>query len=210
MFLLHPENSLNSLPIFSPLNLPSTCTFPYHLPSHERNSWWLVYLHSLWFPPHLASSGTSLTTPFLVPSPSPSFGCFPYNFECAQLLNNIFPLLATLSPYPHSLPLKVFNPQALLAHACNPSYSGSWDQEDWGWKPAPGKQFMSPYLKKKKKKPITRRDRWSGSSSKIICLARMRPWVQTPVLNNNNKRLEVWLKPALQVKPWVQTPVPPK
>jgi hypothetical protein len=32
--------------------------------------------------------------------------------------------------------------QALLAHACNPSYSGSRDQEDQGLKPAQGKQFM--------------------------------------------------------------------
>jgi hypothetical protein len=26
----------------------------------------------------------------------------------------------------------------LVAHACNPSYSGSRDQEDWGSKPAQG------------------------------------------------------------------------
>jgi hypothetical protein len=38
-----------------------------------------------------------------------------------------------------------------VAHACNPSYSGGRDQEDHGLNPAPGKQFVRPYLKKKKK-----------------------------------------------------------
>jgi hypothetical protein len=36
----------------------------------------------------------------------------------------------------------------LVAHACNPSYSEGRDQEDHGSKPAPGKQFRRPYLKK--------------------------------------------------------------
>jgi hypothetical protein len=44
-----------------------------------------------------------------------------------------------------------------VAHACNPSYSGGRDQEDYGSKPGPGKQFARPYpeknpSKKKKKK----------------------------------------------------------
>jgi hypothetical protein len=38
--------------------------------------------------------------------------------------------------------------QELVAHAYNPSYSGGGDQEDNGLKPAPGKQFSRPYLKK--------------------------------------------------------------
>jgi hypothetical protein len=37
---------------------------------------------------------------------------------------------------------------ALLAHACNPSYSGGRDQEDHGSKPAPGKWFVRAYLEK--------------------------------------------------------------
>jgi hypothetical protein len=41
--------------------------------------------------------------------------------------------------------------QAPVAHACNPSYSGVRDQEDYVWKPAQGKYFSRPYLKKKKK-----------------------------------------------------------
>jgi hypothetical protein len=35
-------------------------------------------------------------------------------------------------------------------YTCNPSYSGRKDLEDLGLKPALGKQFMSPYLRKKK------------------------------------------------------------
>jgi hypothetical protein len=35
-----------------------------------------------------------------------------------------------------------------VAHTCNPSYSGGSDQEDCGSKPALGKQFQRPFLKK--------------------------------------------------------------
>jgi hypothetical protein len=38
----------------------------------------------------------------------------------------------------------------LVAHDCNPSYSGSRDQEDHGLKPALSKQITRLYLKKKK------------------------------------------------------------
>jgi hypothetical protein len=38
----------------------------------------------------------------------------------------------------------------LVAHACNPSYSGVRDQEDHNLKPTSDKQFRRPYLKKKK------------------------------------------------------------
>jgi hypothetical protein len=37
--------------------------------------------------------------------------------------------------------------QALVAHACNPSYSGGRDQEDRSPKPA-WANFLRPYLKK--------------------------------------------------------------
>jgi hypothetical protein len=37
--------------------------------------------------------------------------------------------------------------QALVAHACNPSYSGSRDQEDQGSRPALANS-LRPYLKK--------------------------------------------------------------
>jgi hypothetical protein len=36
-----------------------------------------------------------------------------------------------------------------VAHACNPSYSGSRDQEDHGSKPAQAKSSTRPYLEKK-------------------------------------------------------------
>jgi hypothetical protein len=35
-----------------------------------------------------------------------------------------------------------------LTHTCNPTYSGDRDQGDRGLKPALGKQFERPYLKK--------------------------------------------------------------
>jgi hypothetical protein len=35
-----------------------------------------------------------------------------------------------------------------VAHACNPSYSGSRDQEDRGSKPSPTNSSAKPYLKK--------------------------------------------------------------
>jgi hypothetical protein len=37
----------------------------------------------------------------------------------------------------------------MVAHSCNPSYSGDGDEEDHSSKPAPGKQFPRPYLKKR-------------------------------------------------------------
>jgi hypothetical protein len=42
---------------------------------------------------------------------------------------------------------------ASVAHTCNPRYSRGRDQEDCSLKPAPGKYFSRPYLKK----PITKR-----------------------------------------------------
>jgi hypothetical protein len=47
----------------------------------------------------------------------------------------------------------------LVAHACNPSYSGGRDQEDHGLKPARANSFRDPILRK----PITKKGWWSGS-----------------------------------------------
>jgi hypothetical protein len=38
--------------------------------------------------------------------------------------------------------------QALVAHACNPSYSGSRRSGGWRFKASQGKQFIRPYFKK--------------------------------------------------------------
>jgi hypothetical protein len=43
----------------------------------------------------------------------------------------------------------------LVAHTCNPSYSGGRDQEDRGSKPARGKSLLDPILKK----PFTKKGR---------------------------------------------------
>jgi hypothetical protein len=37
----------------------------------------------------------------------------------------------------------------VVAHTCNPRYSGHRDQEDRGLKPALSKEFQRPYLEKK-------------------------------------------------------------
>jgi hypothetical protein len=53
---------------------------------------------------------------------------------------------------------------ALVAHACNPSYSGGRDQEDHGSKPAPANSSQNPILKK----PITKRA--GGMAQVLVCL----------------------------------------
>jgi hypothetical protein len=66
---------------------------------------------------------------------------------------------------------KCFFGQAVVAHACNLSYSGGSDQEDHGLKPAQANSSQDPISKK----PTTKKEKswWSGS--------RCRPCVQTPV-----------------------------
>jgi hypothetical protein len=62
----------------------------------------------------------------------------------------------------------------LISNNCNPSYSGSRDQKNWGLNPvlANSSQTLS------KKKPITKKGWWSG--------LRCRPWVQTTVPQKKN------------------------
>jgi hypothetical protein len=45
----------------------------------------------------------------------------------------------------------------LVAHACNSSYSGGRDQEELSSNPAGANSSARPYLKKKKKKKITKK-----------------------------------------------------
>jgi hypothetical protein len=45
-----------------------------------------------------------------------------------------------------------FGSWVLVAHTCNPSYSGGRDQEDRSLKPAPSKQLVTPYLDKTRHK----------------------------------------------------------
>jgi hypothetical protein len=66
--------------------------------------------------------------------------------------------------------------RVLVAHVCNPSYSGGRDQEDRGSKPAQSKQFLRSYFKK----PFTKKGWWNGS--------RGRPWVQTPALQKKKRK----------------------
>jgi hypothetical protein len=52
----------------------------------------------------------------------------------------------------------------LVAHACNPSYSGVRNQEDRRSKPALGKQFARPYLEN------TQQNRADGVTQVVECL----------------------------------------
>jgi hypothetical protein len=63
----------------------------------------------------------------------------------------------------------------MVAHACNPSYSGGRDQEDHSLKPSQANSLRDPISKK----PFTEKGWWSSS--------RCRPCVQTPVPQKRKK-----------------------
>jgi hypothetical protein len=48
-----------------------------------------------------------------------------------------------------------------LAHTCNPSYLGGWDQKDWSLKPAQGNSLWDPFSK------ITRA-KWTGGMVQVV------------------------------------------
>jgi hypothetical protein len=66
------------------------------------------------------------------------------------------------------------------AYACNPSYSGGTDQENWGSKAAWANSLRNPILRK----PFTKKCWWTGS--------RCSPWVQTLVLKETKKPKNKW------------------
>jgi hypothetical protein len=65
----------------------------------------------------------------------------------------------------------------LVAHACNPTYSGGRDQEDRGLKPPQANSSWDPTLKNRSQK----QGWWSGS--------RWRPWVRNPAPQKQTKSL---------------------
>jgi hypothetical protein len=71
--------------------------------------------------------------------------------------------------------------QALVAHTCNPSYSGGRDQEDRGLKPAWANSFQDPNLKI----PDTKQGWWSGSSDRAPSV---RSLIQTQILQKKKKK----------------------
>jgi hypothetical protein len=83
----------------------------------------------------------------------------------------------------HFLPRQVMGLRklTLVAHACNPSYSGGRDQKDHGLKLAWANSSWDPLLKK----PFTKKGWWSGS--------RCRPWVQDPVLQKKKISFFIFL-----------------
>jgi hypothetical protein len=60
------------------------------------------------------------------------------------------PLNALCSKIPISTVRNIFKSQVLVAHSCNPSYSGGSDQGDLSLKPAQPNSSRDPILKKKK------------------------------------------------------------
>jgi hypothetical protein len=55
--------------------------------------------------------------------------------------------------------LNTLSDWALVAHTCNPSYSGGRDQEDHCAKSVQANSSQDSYLKK----PVTKKSWWSGS-----------------------------------------------
>jgi hypothetical protein len=101
--------------------------------------------------------------PFLVPPPKCSS---PFPQWCWNFFH-------TFICYPHSyLVTCLFKSFDLMAHACNPSYSGGRDQEDWGLKPA--WQIVPETLSRKC--PTLKRI-WQS----------VRPWVQALVHQKKKK-----------------------
>jgi hypothetical protein len=84
-------------------------------------------------------------------------------------------------PWVHSeiLSQNTTHSQAMVAHTCNPSYSGGRDPEDGGSKPAWAKCLWDPISKKTHHK---KKGWWSCS--------RCRPWVQTLVLKHTHTKRE--------------------
>jgi hypothetical protein len=74
--------------------------------------------------------------------------------------------------------------QALVAHACNPSYSGGRDQEDTIQNQPQENSSQDPLLRKHNAKQSW----WSSSSSKSACLTSIKPWVQTPKPQRKKKK----------------------
>jgi hypothetical protein len=76
--------------------------------------------------------------------------------------------------------IKTGSKPVLVAHACNPSYSGSRDQEDCSSKPAQENSSQDPILKNNR----------AGGMTQVVehCLASLRPWVQTPVSPSPRKK----------------------
>jgi hypothetical protein len=73
--------------------------------------------------------------------------------------------------------------QALVAHACNPSYLEGWDQEDEGSKVSQTKSSQECISK------ITRA-KWTGSVAKVVehLLCKCEALSSNPSINNNNNK----------------------
>jgi hypothetical protein len=70
--------------------------------------------------------------------------------------------------------------QLLMAHACNPSYSGGWDQVDYGLRASPDKWFARSHLQNKQSKMNCR----CGSRGRVSAL---QAWSSEPSPTKTNK-----------------------
>jgi hypothetical protein len=94
------------------------------------------------------------------------------------------------------LSTRVHTNWALMAHTCNPSYSGSRDQEDRGSKSARANSSKDFILKNPSQK-----EGWpNGSSGKSTCLVSVRPRVQTQ--RHQKKKKKEFLSELIRVRPY--------
>jgi hypothetical protein len=66
------------------------------------------------------------------------------------------------------------NGQALVVHACNPSYLGGWHREDQGLRPDWAYCSWDPHLQNNQRKMD-----WRYAQGVVYCFASTKPWVQT-------------------------------
>jgi hypothetical protein len=79
----------------------------------------------------------------------------------------------------------------LVAHACNPSYSGGRDQEDCGLKPSQANSFQDPISRK----PITKKGGVAGGVAQGVGPEfKSQYHKKIKGIKYDHFRLEVWLK----------------
>jgi hypothetical protein len=94
----------------------------------------------------------------------------------------------------------------VAVHGCNPSYSGSGDQEDHGSRPSPSKKLSSSHLNKQAghcgthlQSKLSERHRWKEHGLRLVWaksgeITSLKNWKMT----KKQKGLEVWLKWQVQ------------
>jgi hypothetical protein len=77
---------------------------------------------------------------------------------------------------------------ALVAHACNPSYSGGRDQEDRGSKPVWANSSWDPISKNPSHTHAHTHTHTHTHKIGLVECLKCRPWIQAPELKKNPKK----------------------